>query len=246
MKDDLLSASASVNWAVSNFPSFDERLGNWVDENVHVTIKETPPDVPNNVIVAEDKVPLPLEFNAEVGAYINAIRSSLDILATSLVQRYGVSVPEEDVYFPVVRDRETFDRGKYKGHKFVQALPAPERDIVEKLKPYAGGNDLLWDLHRLDILRKHFRLLTVQTNPAAFRITGWGLSNYFTRISTGWACNPGETMLGLVTKNAPHFEMHFTGFIGLNEPGPLARVPVVHALDTFAKLAQSIIMRFDH
>lgn len=42
------------------------------------------PDTPNDMVVAVEKEPLPLSFNVEVGAYINAIRSSLDILATAM------------------------------------------------------------------------------------------------------------------------------------------------------------------
>ena len=73
MRDDLLPAQASVDWAVAQFPSLQERIDSWRSLNVHVEIIELPPDVPNNVMIAIPKEPLPLAFNVEVGAYINTI-----------------------------------------------------------------------------------------------------------------------------------------------------------------------------
>jgi len=245
MRNDLLSAQASVDWAVSNFPALQKRLDIWRDDNLHVVIEDLPSDNPNSIIVAREKEPLPLMFNAEVGAYINAIRSSLDILATSLVERYRIPIKEEDTYFPVLNSEAQFRSPRYKGSEFVQGLPPTERGIIETLKPYKGGNNLLWSLHHLDIVRKHCRLLTVEPNPVSFHINGWGLESTFTPISGGWMCNPGETVLGFLAKGAPKPKMEFTGYIGLNEPGALARHPLVPALDKFASLANSIITLFD-
>jgi hypothetical protein len=50
------------------------------------------------LIVATAKQPLPLEFSVEAGILINAIRTSLDILATSLAHRYNIPNPD-DVFF---------------------------------------------------------------------------------------------------------------------------------------------------
>ena len=79
MQDDLLHAKAAVDWAVAQFPAFQARLDAWLNANVNVSIKKSPPDVPNNVVVATEKETLPLAFQVEAGAYINTIRSSLDI-----------------------------------------------------------------------------------------------------------------------------------------------------------------------
>jgi hypothetical protein len=88
MQDDLLPARASVDWAVAHLPSFQARLDAWLNGNIHTGIKELPPDVPNNLVVAVEKEQLPSAFQVEAGAYINAIRSSLDILAATLAQRH--------------------------------------------------------------------------------------------------------------------------------------------------------------
>ena len=101
MRDDLLAARASVDWAVAQLPAFQSRLDAWLKGNIDVVVKELPADTPNNVILAMEKEPLPLAFQVEAGAYINTIRSSLDILAATLAQRHCPALID-DSYFPIV------------------------------------------------------------------------------------------------------------------------------------------------
>src|ERR1700730_7265507 len=100
MRDDLLHAQASVDWPVSQFPSLESRVNTWLNFNLEVAIEDPDPNGPNNVIVVVEKEPFPLMLNAEVGAYINTIRSSLDILASSLSARNRVS-DNPEAHFPI-------------------------------------------------------------------------------------------------------------------------------------------------
>jgi len=88
-------------------------------------------------VVAVEKEQLPSAFQVEAGAYINAIRSSLDILAATLAQRHCLALID-DAYFPVVASAQIFSGQRYKGHKLVQALPPSERVIIETLKALQG------------------------------------------------------------------------------------------------------------
>jgi hypothetical protein len=245
MRDDLLPAKASVDWAVSNFPSLKRRLSAWLKDNVHVEIKELESGGPHDVIVAIEKEPLPIAFNVEVGAYINAIRSGLDVLACCLALRYGIK-NIEDMYFPVARSGNDFLSGKYKGHKFVKGLPPAERAIIESLEPYKGGHKLLWPLHQLDIVRKHQRLLEIDISPRTFSVFVWGnIDDQITRISGGWRRTTNqETKLALIKKGAPKPEMKLTPQVLLSEP-ILGPKPLTAALDGFASAANAIINRFD-
>jgi hypothetical protein len=90
MRDHLLHAQASVDWAVSNFPIFEERLNSFIKSNLNIIIEDSYSDAFYDPVVVIEKAPLPLTFNVEAGAYINAIRSSLDILATALAYRHGM------------------------------------------------------------------------------------------------------------------------------------------------------------
>jgi hypothetical protein len=43
MRDDLLHAQASVDWAISQLLAFSERLGSWLSLNVEVGVRDVPP-----------------------------------------------------------------------------------------------------------------------------------------------------------------------------------------------------------
>jgi hypothetical protein len=252
MRDDLLHAQASVDWAESNLPILKQRLDAWLKDNIHVVIKELPDDTPNNVVVAIQKCPLPVAFQVEAGANINAIRSSLDILACALANRHCQALIDE-TYFPIVSDASILARGitngkGFKGAKFIQALPAKERGIIETLKPYKGGNDLLWPLHQLDIVRKHQRLLTTEVRPRTFAVFAWGdISKVFTPIATGWI--PGgddeAAVLGLTPKGQKP-QIKLTMQVSLGEAAYLPHREIVTALYEFANLAKAIIRDFDY
>ena len=95
-----------------------------------VVIKELPDNTPNNIVLLTEKEPLPIAFQVELGAYINAIGSSLDILACTLSERHCPSLID-DTYFPVASSQAHFHTWNFKGNKFVKALPAKERGIIE-------------------------------------------------------------------------------------------------------------------
>jgi hypothetical protein len=128
-------------------------------------------------------------FQVEVGVCLNVIRSSLDILASALANRHRQALIG-DAYFPIASNKAVFLAGKgYKGDKFIQALPAKERSIIESLKPYRGpgGNHLLCALHDLDIVRKHMTLLEAGIAPRTFVVSGWGDTiKAFTPVAAGW------------------------------------------------------------
>ncbi|NEV78546.1 hypothetical protein DYI24_16010 [Rhodopseudomonas sp. BR0C11] len=245
MRDDLQAAKSSVDWAVSQFPDFQARLDSWLKANVYVTIKEMPDNSPNNVVLAVEKEPFPLKFQVEAGAYINCIRSSLDILAATLALRHCPSLVDES-YFPVTKSATIFASGGYKGHKLIKALPTTERTIIESLKPYQGGNELLYALHQLDIVRKHQRLLTTEIHPGRLGVISWGIG-HFTPVATGWMrSGDDEAVIGILAKAAPHPKIDLTMQVSINETAYFKRRPVIRALNDFAGLANSIIALFNH
>ncbi len=246
MRDDLLHAVACVDWTKAQLPALRKRIDAWLKLNLYAEVVNHDPDCPNNVIVCRQKEPLPLSFNVEVGAYLNVLRSSLDILATSLAKRYGGISRLENVYFPVARSADAFAKRKFKGAEFIDTLPKVPRERLEALKPYEGGNEELWTLHQLDIMRKHRKLLTVVPNDRYFQITGSDVLGSYKAFPDGFVVvNDQEAAVGFIRKGAPKYEMKFTGEVAIYEAGLIPRQPVVSALDDFARLAHSIIELFD-
>jgi hypothetical protein len=247
MRDDLLDAQASIDWAVSNFPAFKERLNSFVKGNLDIILEDNESNSAYYSLVVIEKSPLPLAFNVEAGAYINAIRSSLDILATALAYRYDMPRPDK-VYFPIVDSAADFASGKYKGVKFVDGLPAPERTIIESLKPYRGsdGNDRLTLLHDLDIERKHRRLLIFHPTPRKLGIAKrYITSGMFVFNSPGFIRMANKTEIGKLAKGAPIPQIELHAYVAFDEALFPKGQRVIAALDDFASLASSIIKLFD-
>jgi hypothetical protein len=211
-----------------------------------LVLREQPPNVANDVLVAEENAPLPLAFQVEAGAYINAVRSSLDILASTLAQRH-CQVLIDQAYFPVVASQQVWISGNYKGHKLIKALPNKEREIIESLKPYKGGNDLLYALHNLDIVRKHVRLLTTDIRPYHMTVSAWGEAiKNFTFVSSGFMrSGDNETVIGLLVKGAEKPRIKLTMQVSLSETLYLPHREIITTIYQFAKLANEIIRGFD-
>jgi hypothetical protein len=159
MRADLLEAQGSVDWVWGQLPLLSQRLEAWLEANVTIEIRDVPPPATHNPVVAIEKEILPIAFSVEAGAYINAMRSSLDILAMALVRRHGLPIEEHRVYFPIADSEEALI--KKGGAPLLQQLPEEDRVKLFSLKPYRKGNAALWALHHLDIVRKHRRLLDV-------------------------------------------------------------------------------------
>jgi hypothetical protein len=170
MRADLLEARASIDWALEQLLPFHQRLETWLKSHVTIEIRDVPPPATHNPIVAVERELLPIAFSVEAGAYINTIRSSLDILAMALVRRHGLQIAEQQVYFPVAEDEQALQRNG--GPLLLKQLPAEERTKLLALKPYREGDSALWALHRLDIMRKRRRLLDVQIRPIHLSLNG--------------------------------------------------------------------------
>lgn len=243
MKDDLLDADASVRWAVSNLPSFEQRLKAWVDDNIHMSVMELPSEPGKDALIMVERERLPYAFNAEAGAYINAIRSSLDMVASALAERDMV-IPKDKVYFPVAGNAAEFAAGNYKGSKFVNSLCGTNRKIIEAIRPYKGGNNLLFFLHELDVMRKHRRLLKVRVSPLTLTYSGAGLELFGDLPETRTRrIAPDATLLAFLTERGKQPELKLSALVSFDEAN--FGFDAVVAIKLLAETADTIINAFD-
>lgn len=99
------------------------------------------------------KEPVPVRLRAHAGMIANELRATLDNLACLLAERNG-RAPSK-TYFPISKSKEIFDDD---GRKKMRALSVTDQQIIADLRPYRGGDNLLWGLHEADRRRKHQRL----------------------------------------------------------------------------------------
>ena len=246
MRPDLLEAQACVDWPMSQLGDLSKRLEEWLARGVTIEIKELPPPAVSNLITAVENELLPLHFQAEVGAYINSIRSSLDVLAMVLVKRHNLQIREDRVFFPIARSKEEFERPGGAAQKFLEGLPELERKLMNHLQPYQGGNPALWALHHLDIVRKHRRLLNARLRPIHMSIQGTLAEGDFTPLGGEGSIQVGaETVLGMIKKSVPPIAVHTRFYVGIDEEGFAARKPAEAVLAQLINVATYAIKLFD-
>ena len=105
-------------------------------------------------------VPVPASVALIAGDAIQNLMSALDHLAYQLVCRGTNDSPPNPnwIYFPIQDDA-----AKYEAKKMGKIQGARQTAIkaIDAIKPYKGGNDLLWTLYRLNNVEKHRLLFTV-------------------------------------------------------------------------------------
>jgi hypothetical protein len=239
--DDLLEPRASVDWAVAQLETLAGRIKAWEEKRPYELVTYFDAERGKYAFKYAVGNPLPLLINAEAGAIINSIRSSLDILAVALAKRHGAA-NVKDVSFPVSASASVF---AHSGVKSINRLSAQDRAVIEGLAPYKGGNDALHALHQMDITRKHRRLLTVHSDNIHFGLSGSALGAVWPYELPADERPEDKTILVWVDANPADCKAELAVEVTLARTEPLQPEPVVPALREFADLAYGIIDLFD-
>ena len=110
---------------------------------------------------------------------------------------------------------------------------AAEATAIKRTKAYDGGDHVLFAIHKLDIMRKHERLLRVQPLISQANITAWGPG-----IETGLRYLNDKTVLYRISKSRrfrpSKGNTFLTAEIFLNEPAiGVPNKPAILALLVF-------------
>ncbi len=244
MRDDLLDAMAGVDWANAQLPILESRIKAWRETSPYELVEEFHPYNGEKVYKFANIRRLPSVVNVEAGLVIHALRSSLDVLANTLAQRNGSADPK-NTQFPICRDEARFRWGKHAGLKEIKLLSAADCSVIENLKPWAGGYPHLFDLHTLDIVRKHRRLIGVYVMPVRATVSsldgerGW-------RFSAVWKGFEDDAIVGWAKIDAPKPDFDVSLEVTLSEGRPYPAVPVLSVLDQFTRTTAEIINLFDN
>ena len=244
MRADLADVWACLNWAIAQIDLLNAKIVAW-QNNAPYGFREEPHSEMGEKIIrlANVKQPSPL-INVEVGMVIHCIRSALDILMVKLAEREGHVAPT-DVYFPIVASRAELSQGRSPAIKKIDRLSDVNKQIIESLKPYKGGDDTLFAIHRLDIMRKHQRLIGVRVVPSRFIVSPYAL-RYGLKIVPVWNGFQDDAIVGTIHIDAPSHDIVITPQITFEGTGlPVDGQFVLKILADFAARADRIIKMFD-
>lgn len=136
----------------------------FLQSNPYQVIHEDEPDTGDWVFRVKVLQQPPLEWSGIVGDAIHNLRAALDLLVCELVRGAGKPVTDQ-IGFPIAKGVKEFESGYLRK---VKGAPKEAIRLIRRCKPYKGGNEPLWWLHRLDIADKHRILITVGSAYQSF------------------------------------------------------------------------------
>ena len=186
---------------------------------------------------------IPRSAQIHSGTIINEMRAILDALACSLAKRNGFK-NVSGTYFPTGKNKDIFE-GKEVQHK-IRKLSDQDKQTIATLKPYGGGNDMLYALHSSDIIRKHQRLIVLGGGVHSSRMgskEGWILQGpKVDYINAGPRLPIDQPFARLATDY--HIEFEHIATVTFSEPDAIKSKPVVATLNEFAGLVQTTLELF--
>jgi hypothetical protein len=194
--DLLIGARIKIDRAKTHFSEIEAKVGQFFEREPYTVLINSDPNASKAIRYISPSVEqvfqvrvneeIPADWAAIIGDIVHNLRSSLDLLAVAMARLNGVTAKRkiDEIYFPFGPDKNTFEKNALP--QKLAHVSAGARDFVKKLEPYQGGNgDLLWRLHKIDIIDKHYLLIPVGASFDHF------LMVYRTRA------NPGEEFLEL-------------------------------------------------
>jgi hypothetical protein len=176
---NLSGPESKVKRAKQHITDLESLIGIFKQSNPWSEWRYTELDSGDWVVLFQELRPIPPTFASIIGDAIHNLRSALDHLAWELVESNGGTGGDE-TYFPISKDARSF---KATFQRKIQGASNDSMRLIKAMKPYQGGDDRFWWLHRLDIWDKH-RVL-VPAVVFADSIGGWGELDARYLVDTG-------------------------------------------------------------
>ena len=242
MRPDLDDAYAAIDWASAQLPLIEQEIEAWRRLPPYEIMAEDDPAIGKKLLRLRIRRYLPPTLNAAVGACINSFRTSLDLLASALAVRNGKS-PSSSRHFPFAQTAANFVDPAFVA-KRKKWLSASDMAIIEAAKPYRGGDDLLYALHQLDILRKHERLLRFEVFVSQFTMDVASAEQGFERVFP-WPCFEEDALIGRTDINAASYDLQLEISVLFHETSFFPAQPIIPLLRQLRGTAHSIVQQFE-
>jgi hypothetical protein len=242
MRDDLMDAHAAVEWARIELQILEREVNSWFESVPYLIVEDLHPEMGSKFFKLQVNRKFPLTINAGAGAVVNSARTSLDMLAFAVAARNGAPA-RPDVHFPIYETAGDFIEAKNVTSRN-EWLSAAELQIVEELKPYYGGNDLLFALYQFDALRMRERLVDVHISPGPVMNTPEAKTAGY-RLNAKWPKFEDGAVLGGANINSAIGGFDIVVDIRFNQVNLISSRSVIDTLRRFAEVADEIIKRFD-
>jgi hypothetical protein len=231
-----------VERAEQHIQNLDVALRAFLDSNPYLTARQTDPERPDFMVYwLSGARPIPPLIPLIAGDALANLRGALDHLAFQLAWLNGTRDDRilKNTYFPIFDDATKYVAeapGKVKG------MSQAAKEAIDACKPYKGGNDALWWLHRLNNIDKHRLLVTVCT---LFESVSSEHAHYLSPTHNCWRpLKAGDMLTWLPTEAVKDENLQFVFQIAFNELEVVECEPVVETLQQMFDLVDHLILSF--
>ena|SRR6185295_3135399 len=147
----------------------EREIRRFLDTNPYKVAIKRDPESRKPIYYVSSVEPTPSSIALIAGDAIQNLMSALDHMAFQLVCVSTNDNPPNPkwIFFPIADDAVKYE-AKKAGK--IQGARQDIVDAIDLIKPYKGGNDLLWILYRLNSVEKHRLLLTVGSMSGSVNI----------------------------------------------------------------------------
>lgn len=162
----LANAYAKLDRTTAQIKDLRGLIGACLRYSSHKTVSRFDADRDEEIWSFQLNPPIPSDIAVIVGEVLHNLRVPLDYLACALARQNTGS--DKGVYFPFGRDKDAFvEQAEQKCKK----LPVEAVAMVRALKPYKGGNELLWSIHEMNRADKHREIAPINLRTGSNSLT---------------------------------------------------------------------------
>jgi hypothetical protein len=194
-----------------------------------------------NVLTFELIGTLPSDVPLIIGDAIHNLHTALDLVIWEIESRIGK--PDRSTKFPFYQTRSELVGAIENGNLKTAEI---SRVIIDDIKPYRGGNDLLYGLHDLDITDKHKLLIPIVSIVELRGASGeddcggrFKNLNFFITQSGRINALSSTKNLKITNSGQPSFEIRF------DKGEVFEDKPVISTLHQLWQLVSGIIGKFE-
>jgi hypothetical protein len=239
--DPLEGAKLKVERANSHIREVLARVRSFRVANVCVITLKVEDDTGKQLVkLSATKKPSP-DIAIVAGEILYNLRSALDHLVTCVATKRGITFLQR-TGFPIERTQQKFE-ATLKKRKIEQRIPdlAP---CLRELKPYQGGNDLLWWLHFLNAADKHQILM-----PMVYANVGWHgklvAKSAGANLAGTWKSLDEDNPIVLDCSEIDERNIQLLADVTFRNINAVQPQPVVATLQQFVDLTRGIVKIFE-
>ena len=257
---DLSEALAKIERAKEHIRDLDRERAAFLGSNPYTLTPEFNGETSSTLYFLDECRDVPVVIPLIAGDAIHNLRAALDYLACGLVKDNG-NEPTSHTYFPI---SECAEKYRPESKRKTEGVSDAVKQAIDAFKPYRGGDDTLYGLHRLDIIDKHNLLVVVALFPEQIKVNIG--PDFLNKIAPGFikfGANAVEQQTIYFPANKPIFPMKkgallynvagnyetnkdidFTFDIAFGEPDIFEGKPIVQTLNGLVDTVEKLVLSF--